>query len=386
MALNPIEIYREVGGKISGDHSTVGSFVYITSSDPEPSKTATSEFNLETFNIYKTAVLDSMLFTFGIQHNKDYNTLKLKVGEQYYLIDTNGNLSTEGIDALNNYKSNNGIFPTFTLQVTTIVYRPSPAGDGSETSATSYFDPSTIIIGLRIDGGALILRPSGDVQVEHTIPEGFTGIYQLIDDEVADDDVTQIGYHNASTSLVSQTSIVRLPVIQNNKIKVVDGFIFTRAKGLNVAGSSSTQRCTVEVITNDETLFTQSASKISVVSSYMDSKKDLYSLQTELENLNSLIKSNDTLELQLKINTTTQGHDRASDGGYKTGIAEAEAYITQTYLVLYYENEQGLNIFSKSNGTWKQATAAYQKQNGVWVKITEEEAKTILASNIIVKS
>lgn len=384
MAFNPIEIERKVGEKISGDHNVVFGVgktyfsVSIKSSADATSKTAMSEFQIETLNIYKTAVLDSMLFTFGTDHNKDYNTLKLKVEGQYYSINTDGNLSNEGINALNNYKSNNGIFPRFTLQVTTIVYRPSPAEDGSEATAYSYFDPSTIIIGLRIDGGTLILRPSGDVQVEHTIPEGFTGIYQLIDDEVADDDATQIGYHNTGTSLISQTSIVRLPVIQNNKIKVVDGFICTRAK--DSGGSDITESYTVEVIANDETILTQTSS--TMYSTYANYKKDLYSLQTELAHLNSLIKNNDALELQLKINTTTKGYDRSSSGGYKTGIVEAEVYITQIYLVLHYENK--LNIYSKNNEAWEQATAAYKKQNGAWISIIEEEAQTILSSKLVI--
>jgi hypothetical protein len=52
------------------------------------------------------------------------------------------------------------------------------------------------------------------------------------------------------------------------------------------------------------------------------------------------------------------------------------------YVELDCEYEAGLNIHHKVNGTWKQAQAAYQKQNGVWVEITEDECKNLLASSL----
>jgi hypothetical protein len=42
----------------------------------------------------------------------------------------------------------------------------------------------------------------------------------------------------------------------------------------------------------------------------------------------------------------------------------------------------GIGISHKVDGEWKQAQAAYQKQNGTWIEITEDECKNLLANSL----
>ena len=59
--------------------------------------------------------------------------------------------------------------------------------------------------------------------------------------------------------------------------------------------------------------------------------------------------------------------------------------VTQIYLELDVETVTDIGIHHKVNGTWKAATAAYKKTNGVWAEITADECKAYLASSFVTK-
>lgn len=88
------------------------------------------------------------------------------------------------------------------------------------------------------------------------------------------------------------------------------------------------------------------------------------------------------IEYRLYIRTVTETTEKNTQNGRQGKVDIKSFEIEYTY-----EGEivSKSGIRTKISGVWKTAIP-YQKQNGVWIKITEEEAKTILASNIIVKS
>jgi hypothetical protein len=60
-----------------------------------------------------------------------------------------------------------------------------------------------------------------------------------------------------------------------------------------------------------------------------------------------------------------------------------KVFITQAYIEVLYDDVENVGIYDKINGKQKAATATYQKFNGTWSEIPEDEAKTIIKNNTI---
>lgn len=386
MAEMSLSYVLDIGDKIEGNHYEyflTGSKTWrldCSSDSTSETVSASSTFSLSSFNGIKSSVVNSIKLNFTptiTSGASGGNALFLNFNGASYAFDVStGILGADGITALNNYKSQYGKFPDVVLRFDSRVNRPPTNDDG--TTKTYYCSAnfkSGITIDITYQGGSLILRPSADISAEHTIPSGFSGVYQLINEEVADDATTCIGTGTVkgeaeNTDTVDLTSTVALIGGAFSKKNAVSMRLVFRVNIENPTTYGEAQvKCAITA-GGAVVAFTTAADTADVYETYITEAIEPYS--TIIQDINSYVKSNEVLpEIELSINTYAESN---GSGNGKTGNPSS-AYITQAYLELYYEDDLGFNIHRKVNGTWLQVQAAYKKQSGVWVEITEDECK-----------
>ena len=172
MAAISISYSESVGSQISGTHTVNiygGGWYTSCSSDNTSDKTsASSMISFPSLNGAKTSVINSITCT--ASHSLSTNatggySLALVFDDSSYSIGDDGKISSEAISHLNNYKSQNGEFPSIALQLDSWVSRPPANDDGSIATYGCTVRFSNIVIELTIQGGKLILRPNADVSV-----------------------------------------------------------------------------------------------------------------------------------------------------------------------------------------------------------------------------
>lgn len=344
---------------------------------------ASSTFNFPSLDGAKTSIIDSIRLSITTSISTGATggmSLDLVCGESSFSFNVdNGNLSAEGIAYLNAYKAQHGRFPSAILRYYSWVSRPPVAEDGSTQVYQHIADFKTISIGMTFQGGVLNIRPVADVSVEHEIPSGFTGVYQLVDEEVADDDTTCIGCAAEANMdddvRVSNTSVVSFDSIDFSEKRVVAVNIVGRHKIIGNSGSLGNQSVEYSVVFDNNT----ASYSDDTISEYMTCDKCVAPPSSEIVTaINSTVKNTKIFSgVQLGLRTSAHSHGTALKEGSKSA-----AYITQAYLVVYYEDDVGLGIYKTINGAWTQAQCAYQKQNGVWVEISEEECKSIISTSL----
>jgi hypothetical protein len=333
----------------------------------------------------KTLVLTSLnlsVSTYSITDGAsgDYSYAFIIEGTTY-TCDSNGYLASGGITHLNNYKAQNGVFPDVTVQITSWVSRPPAKDDGTTQSYYHSVKFSDYTIQATIQGGVLILRPNADISAEHAIPSGFTGVYQLINEEVADDATTSIGDTvKAGTDVDEEsdlTSIVSLaggPFSKKN-IVLMRPVLRYSSSGSNIVLDGNTSVKVSVIVGDANESFESSASTEGYVT---EEGWNLFPKSSVVQEVTSYVKTNKVLpEISLSLCTDVSSSGSSIKQGYL-----ASAYITQAYLEIIYEDALGIGISHKVDGEWKQAQAAYQKQNGTWIEITEDECKNLLASSL----
>lgn len=388
MAEMSLSYVLDVGDKIEGNHYkylVIGSESWrLSCSSDSTSETvsASSTFTLSSLNGVKTSVINSIKLNFSptiTTGASGGNALFLNFNGASYAFDVStGILGADGITALNNYKSQYGKFPDAVLRFDSWVNRP-PANDDGTTN--TYYCNANFKSGITIDityqGSSLILRPSADISTEHTIPSGFSGVYQLINEEVADDATTCIGTGTIkaggdSEEIVDLTSVVALISGEFSKKNVVSMKLVSRINIENPStyGGDVYVSCAITVGDDVVEFIPFSTDTADVYETRITEAIEPYA--TIVQAINSYIKSNDALpEIKLSINT----YAKSTGGGNGKQGSAVSAYVTQAYLELYYEDDLGFNIHRKVNGTWLQVQAAFKKQNGAWVELTEDECK-----------
>ena len=223
--------------------------------------------------------------------------------------------------------------------------------------------------------GTFYLRPSADISVGHTLyPEDSTAAYLLINEEESDTSSTYIAASslNKDGNLEYFSSEFSLSgIIPEGRFQIENITACMVAKLGSVTTSNSELSITANGVTSTFgcDAGTQSA---------WTSATAIVTDTALLDAINDYISNNDSFpNITLTINTSIAEEADNNDGKNSGG----DISITQVYLELTYS--LGLNIHTKSNGVWLQAQAAYQKQNGAWVEITEDECKNILQSNLL---
>lgn len=236
--------------------------------------------------------------------------------------------------------------------------------------------------------GTFYLRPSADVLLEHSssLTEGG---YLAINEEVADGDATKI--INIRDYDTPDSSIFKLAgIVPNEKIKIIDIKVCVNAliwAENGASGGSSSVSIDVMLSVNGTTIDPYTICNLhSQINSNVNTPYTLYeSVNFDNENIlkntinNYLLSSEykNLPDIELTITTTVKA---AQDD---KGRGKAGVYITQAYVVCSFDTNFGLSIHKKVNGSWLQAQAAYQKQNGTWVEITEDACKEILQNNLL---
>lgn len=224
--------------------------------------------------------------------------------------------------------------------------------------------------------GTVYLRPSADISLGHPVyPETLTAGYLAICEEVSDGKATYIGVSDA-TSDFSYTSNFKLSLDGDYKIKNVLSATFKFSGGVSgyyIEGNEAIAKCECTVLFNG----------VEVFSDY-DVSGD-YSTHTGLTDadmsdltaaFNSYIGQNGAETIPEITVTILNSFQKGSSKG------TLYSYTSQVAIKLECEYEAGLNIHHKLNGTWLQAQAAYQKQNGAWVEITEDACKSLLSNSL----
>lgn len=389
MASISISYSDEVGSCIEGNHEYILNGYQVTcySDSTSDSATASSILSFPSLNIIKSSMLNSLTVVSSVSKSLEATggySLSLFFDGSSYTIDSDGKVSSEAISHLNNYKSQKKEFPSITLKLDSWLSRPPAYTDGSKQSHTFNVKFSSITIEATIQGGKVILRPNADISVEHVIKSGFSGVYQLINEEVADDDATKIGDiveagTDEKVSLI-RTSVVSFPEIEFSKKSVVLMKPVSRhlIKNPSVRGYGRVG-CSVYVGDVSSSSFSDTDD---TGDAYVTCEKwSIFPNSSVVAAVNSFVKANKVLpEIQLSLTTTAESEGPSGKAGNPGG-----ADITQAYLEIIYEDDVGIGVLHKVGDTWKQAQTAYVKRSGAWVEISEEECKTLLSTSFVTK-
>lgn len=220
--------------------------------------------------------------------------------------------------------------------------------------------------------GKFYIRPSADISLEHPVyPDTLGAGYLAINEEVSDGTATYIGLTSNPDSDVKWSSSFKMSLFGDKEITKVSSATL-RYDGYVNRGSNGSFHQICFYISDEE-----------VWSGYNESDTDGYrydgvsdaDMPDVVSALNSHIEANGSgiPEITLVVSSECS----KNDGTKSTG----KAYVSYIAIELECEYTAGLNIHRKVNDNWVQAKAAYQKQNGSWVEITEDECKAILQSN-----
>lgn len=379
--LNPSRITRKTGTHLKnaagGFEYRCGIYINLPSTSSESSKQATSDFiipldlpsNCEITNIkipieqYNTSVNEGSSYV-------------LVVDNVQYSIDTDGNLIDRSIiEKINLHKSQHGIFPELIFRIGSWVYRSS---NYTATAQVILYAPA---ITCNINGTQSVHRPVSDITVGHSIPSGFSKIYDLIDESSSDESVTCISStSNIQSSIVDQTSSVKMSPLHKNPA------VYQMRLLASICMTEEDLSCRAETeiiisINGKSVIFSQK--KTSGFERWK--KNQYYTFEGLITSDSLLIKEINTYynqyesmpEIQISLRTYAAGYMKDE----KSTAYRAVAEISQVYLEVVYV--YGMNIFKKLNGQYKEAIAGYKKLNGQWVEINEYACKEMLKSNNI---
>lgn len=224
--------------------------------------------------------------------------------------------------------------------------------------------------------GVFYLRPSADISVEHTLhPSDSTAAYLLINEEVSDENSTYIvaeSDHFARTV----TSVFKMAgTVPNEKIKVTNISVGVSSK--SYTGNVGSHTC--EITINGVSSISQFQPGATLGSEF---KTSSLSCDDLLDVVNTYIATNGIGGFPDVIATIMSDFpDYESPKGTYPGV-----YVSQVYMEVTYTTDFALNIHRKMDGAWKQAQSAYQKTNGAWTEISEDECKSILQNSFIINN
>lgn len=220
--------------------------------------------------------------------------------------------------------------------------------------------------------GKFYIRPSADISLEHPVyPDTLGAGYLAINEEVSDGTATYIGLTSNPNSDLEWSSSFKMSLFGDKEItKVISATL--RYDGEVDRGARLSANWIYFYISDEEVWYSYHNNMTD--GSKYDGVSDA-DMPDVVSALNSHIEANGSgiPEITLVVSSNCSRND-----GTK--------YISKTYvsyiaIELECEYTAGLNIHRKVNDNWVQAQAAYQKQNGSWVEITEDECKAILQSN-----
>lgn len=231
--------------------------------------------------------------------------------------------------------------------------------------------------------GTFYLRPSADISLTHpVVPDTLGAGYLAINEVVSDGAATYIGVDEITDGTgFDYTSTFKMSLDCEYKIKSILSakFIFngTVSGGSTVTqGASNIAHCECIVTLNGENVFSGERYEQGGDGKASDtlSNADMPNFVSVLNNFFNTNNVGNMPDIVININNSL-----AVNGG-KGGTS----YVSQVAIEIECEYISGLNIHHKIDCVWKQVQAAYQKQNGSWVEITEDECKSIMSNAVVV--
>ena len=327
----------------------------------------------------KTEILS---MTFPIQQSittiDGHNTFIIFVEEASYAWPLNDDnkqnmrVPDAAINHINNYKYTYKKFPTIKFQICTHFYIDS----GNSEEMDFYMYPP--VLECKIEGNQEKFKPSADVIVGHEIPDGFSAIYELLNEEVADDDYTEIsskGEDPKSSIVLVNLSVEKAKISQirlNSRIYI----------DVNYIGSRITFRIYVGEKYYEIEQYADRPMGINDNVWYIDEYYSFESVISKnaliIKEINSYYRANGTMP-PIYIEIITDGQYYEGNSGSKLTIPK----VSQVYLDVVYLTITDIGLFNKVGDAYKAATAAYRKAGGAWSEISEDEAKATIKNNTI---
>lgn len=242
--------------------------------------------------------------------------------------------------------------------------------------------------------GTFYLRPSADVSLQHSVyPTTLSAGYLAINEEVCDELSTYVYAEGDPYDSVNSTqgkssecaSKFKLKQQGNAKIKRITNC----ACRCSMYSPDHTLWYGYEISFGNEVIYSKGRNengdwyyRDGYFHEFDDEKDrncwttfeflDSYNAPDYVDKINQFISENNELpEISVELYTRASG---ASNSKNDPQIV----YISQIEFELTCEYES--SIYTKQSGQWLQAQTAFQKQNGAWVEITEDECKEILQS------
>ena len=231
--------------------------------------------------------------------------------------------------------------------------------------------------------GTFYIRPSADISLGHPVyPETLGAGYLAISEQVSDGTSTYIGVTSAPDADVSYSSSFTMNLEDEAKITKVLSATLKVGFSLNAPSSTDRRsRCNCSVAVSGETVFDEYLEDQYLMDGTKRTIGDLINGDNDISSLvsklNSHIETNGAGSLpEIRLNLT-------NSAGMNNGTKSlGKSYVTWACIELSCEYSSDIGVHRKINDSWVAATAAYQKQNGSWVEITEDECKTILQSSL----
>lgn len=209
--------------------------------------------------------------------------------------------------------------------------------------------------------GTITLRPSQDIDVEHSTSRG-SNAYSMIADTVADDDSTYI-YSTLSSgnwggsNVTDESTFILSGSIPQGNIHVTEVRMYSRARiGNNDESGSYTCYFAVGGNGGDSS---DAATNANLTSSYQTHTSTSDSLVQEI---NDALSSGSFPQMSVRVHT---------NGSAASGMKAEDGYIrvTQVYMEIDYEEvEESSHIYIKENGRWVEYSKVFIKRNNAWVE------------------
>lgn len=283
------------------------------------------------------------------------------------------------VTILNSYKKQYNTWPTVKIRIGSWLFVPN----GKEASYTvDVYSPMLVCTS---EGKETRIKPIADINSEHWIPEGFSGIYQLLSEDEADDDFTEIRSGTSGTTLSSTLALGPKPrsaLIQqirlNSRIEIyteesINAKVELKIIAKNISENNEDAVYTVIQKNDSLTVTNNSAWFTDEYYTYENIMLSTHEFVIKLNNYIAKYHKFPMLNIQI---STTGAYNSEKD-------ASAEAKVSQVFLDLVLDKNLSLGIYDKVGGEQRPVTTAFKKVNGSWSEIAEDEAKTILKNNTI---